>query len=55
MGCSMDLHKWPQVGQQMTFSMAGIGAMTLEIVKGVDRVRHVDGMPGLIEYPGEDK
>ena len=55
MGCSMDLHKWPQVGQQMTFSMAGIGAMTLEIIKGVDSVRHVDGMLGLIEYPGEDK
>jgi hypothetical protein len=24
-------------------------------VKGKDRVRHVDGMPGLIPYPGEDK
>ena len=55
MGCSMDIHKWPQVGQHMTFTMAGIGAMTLEIVKGEDRVRHVDGMPGLIPYPGEDK
>ena len=54
MGCSMDLHKWPQVGQHMTFTMAGIGSMTLEIVKGANRVRHVDGMPGLLEYPGED-
>ena len=54
LGCSMDIHKWPQVGQTMTFSMAGIGSMTLEIVKGTDRVRHVAGMPGLLEYPGED-
>ncbi|RPG00141.1 MAG: hypothetical protein CBC23_006220, partial [Rhodospirillaceae bacterium TMED63] len=54
MGCSMDIHKWPQIGQQMTFTMDGIGSMTLEIVKGADRVRHVDGMAGLLEYPGED-
>jgi 2-keto-4-pentenoate hydratase/2-oxohepta-3-ene-1,7-dioic acid hydratase in catechol pathway len=54
MGCSMDIHKWPQVGQKMTFTMDGIGSMTLEIVKGADRVRHVDGMKGLLEYPGED-
>lgn len=54
MGCSMDIHKWPQVGQHMTFTMEGIGSMTLEIVKGADRVRHVDGMKGLLEYPGED-
>ena len=54
MGCSMDIHKWPQVGQKMTFTMDGIGSMTLEIVKGADRVRHVDGMPGLIPYPGAD-
>ena len=54
LGCSMDIHKWPQVGQKMTFSMASIGSMTLEIVKGTDRVRHVNGMPGLLEYPGED-
>jgi hypothetical protein len=39
----------------MTFTMAGIGTMTLEIIKGEDRVRHVEGMPGLIDYPGEDK
>ena len=51
----MDLHKWPKVGQKMTFSMAGIGAMTLEITTGVDRVRHVDGMPGLMEHPGADR
>jgi len=50
----MDIHKWPQVGQKMTFTMDGIGSMTLEIVKGADRVRHVDGMKGLLEYPGED-
>lgn len=53
-GCSMDIHKWPQVGQRMAFSMEGIGTMTLEIVRGPDRVRHVEGMKGLLEYPGED-
>ncbi|PPR11686.1 MAG: Ureidoglycolate lyase [Alphaproteobacteria bacterium MarineAlpha11_Bin1] len=54
LGCSMDIHKWPQVGQNMTFTMQGIGSMTLAIVKGDERVRHVDGMSGLLEYPGED-
>ena len=54
LGCSMDIHKWPQVGQKMTFTMNGIGSMTLEIVEGVKRVRHVEGMRGLLEYPGED-
>ena len=51
----MDIQrKWPQIDQQMTFTMDGIGSMTLKIVKGTDRVRHVDGMAGLHEYPGED-
>ena len=54
MGCSMDIHKWPQIGQKMTFTMNGIGSMTLEITKGIDRVHHVKGMPGLIKYPGND-
>ncbi|MEC7464615.1 MAG: fumarylacetoacetate hydrolase family protein [Pseudomonadota bacterium] len=53
LGCSMDIHRWPQIGQQMTFSMDGIGSMILEIVRGEDRVRHVDGMPGLLKYPGD--
>lgn len=55
LGCSMDIRKWPQVGQKMTFAMAGIGSMTLEIVEGAKRVRHVEGMRGLLEYPGEDR
>lgn len=51
-GCSMDIHKWVKVGQTATFTVDGIGSMSLTVVEGPSIVRHVDGMPGLLEYPG---
>ena len=51
-GCSMDIHKWIEVGQTATFTVEGIGSMSLQVVEGPARVRHVAGMPGLIPYPG---
>ncbi|HWG06797.1 MAG TPA: fumarylacetoacetate hydrolase family protein [Beijerinckiaceae bacterium] len=50
-GCSMDYHKWPQVGQVMTFEIEGIGIMSHRIVAGEHVVDHVLGMKGLIEKP----
>ena len=50
-GCSMDYHKWPQVGQTMHFEVEGIGTMTHKIVKGEHVVSHTLGMPGLIPMP----
>lgn len=50
-GCSMDYHKWPQVGQTMTFEVEGIGAMRHKIVAGEHVVSHVLGMKGLIDPP----
>ena len=54
MGCSMDIHKWPQIGQQMTFTMEGIGSMTLKIVKGNERAVTSNVAWPSLEYPGED-
>ncbi len=34
LGCSMDLHRWPQVGQTVTFEVEGIGSLTHRIVAG---------------------
>jgi 2-keto-4-pentenoate hydratase/2-oxohepta-3-ene-1,7-dioic acid hydratase in catechol pathway len=50
-GCSMDYHKWPRVGQTMTFEVEGIGRMTHKIVAGEHVVDHVLGMKGLIDPP----
>ena len=50
-GCSMDYHKWPQVGQTMLFEVEGIGRMQHKIVKGEHVVDHVLGMKGLIPPP----
>ncbi len=50
--CSMDLHKWIKLGQTATFTVENIGAMNLKVVKGDDVVRHVEGMKGLLRYPG---
>ena len=50
-GCSMDYHKWPQVGQVMKFEVEGIGTMIHKIVAGEHVVDHVLGMKGLIEKP----
>jgi len=52
--CSVDLHKWPQVGQRVRFEMAGIGTLEHEIVSGervVDYVR--SGIDGLLQAPRE--
>ena len=50
-GCSMDLHRWPQVGQKMTFEVEGIGTLAHEIVRGERIVEHVLGMKGLLKPP----
>lgn len=52
-GCSMDLHKWIRVGQTATFTVEGIGAMSLTVVAGEHVVDHVGGMDGLLTYPGK--
>jgi 2-keto-4-pentenoate hydratase/2-oxohepta-3-ene-1,7-dioic acid hydratase in catechol pathway len=52
--CSVDLHKWPQVGQRVRFDVAGIGTLEHTIVAGehaVDYVRH--GLDGLLQAPRE--
>lgn len=52
LGCSMDLHQWPQVGQTFTVEVAGIGSLTHRIVPGDAVVDHVlNGMDGLLEMP----
>jgi 2-keto-4-pentenoate hydratase/2-oxohepta-3-ene-1,7-dioic acid hydratase in catechol pathway len=50
-GCSMDIHKWPQIGQTATFTMQGLGAMSLKVVKGPHIVSHVAGMKGYLAPP----
>jgi 2-keto-4-pentenoate hydratase/2-oxohepta-3-ene-1,7-dioic acid hydratase in catechol pathway len=52
-GCSMDLQRWPQVGQKMTFEIEGIGTLTHEIVRGERVVEHVLGMKGLLKAPAK--
>jgi 2-keto-4-pentenoate hydratase/2-oxohepta-3-ene-1,7-dioic acid hydratase in catechol pathway len=52
--CSVDLHRWPQVGQRVRFEVAGIGVLDHTIVageRGVDYVRN--GMDGLLAAPRE--
>lgn len=52
--CSVDLHRWPQVGQRVKFEVIGIGTLEHAIVagdRGVDYVRK--GMEGLLEAPRE--
>jgi len=52
LGCSMDLHRWPQVGQTFSIEVEGIGSLTHRIVPGERVVDHVlSGMDGLIEAP----
>ncbi|HEY0941452.1 MAG TPA: fumarylacetoacetate hydrolase family protein [Steroidobacter sp.] len=50
-GCSMDHHHWFRVGQEVTFRIEGLGAMTLKIVAGERVVEHVRGMQGLLPIP----
>jgi 2-keto-4-pentenoate hydratase/2-oxohepta-3-ene-1,7-dioic acid hydratase in catechol pathway len=54
LGCSMDLHRWPRVGQTFSVEVEGIGSLTHRIVAGeqvTDYVLH--GMHGLIEAPND--
>jgi len=50
-GCAMDHHQWVQPGQTMTFTMEGLGSLALKVVPGETRVRHVEGMQGLLKAP----
>lgn len=52
--CSVDLHKWPQVGQRVKCEVVGIGVLEHTIVageRGVDYVR--SGLEGLLVAPRE--
>jgi 2-keto-4-pentenoate hydratase/2-oxohepta-3-ene-1,7-dioic acid hydratase in catechol pathway len=52
LGCSMDMHRWPQVGQTFTIEVEGIGSLTHRIVQGERVVDHVlNGMDGLVPVP----
>jgi 2-keto-4-pentenoate hydratase/2-oxohepta-3-ene-1,7-dioic acid hydratase in catechol pathway len=48
--CSVDLHKWPQVGQRVRFDVQGIGTLEHTIVAGEQVVDYVkNGMDGLLQ------
>jgi 2-keto-4-pentenoate hydratase/2-oxohepta-3-ene-1,7-dioic acid hydratase in catechol pathway len=50
--CSVDLHRWPQVGQRVRFDVSGIGSLEHTIVageRGVDYVKN--GLDGLLQAP----
>ncbi len=52
--CSVDLHRWPRVGQRVRFEVEGIGVLEHTIVageQGVDYVRN--GIDGLLQAPRE--
>jgi len=50
--CSVDLHRWPQVGQTVKFEVQGIGTLEHTIVKGEHGVDYVrTGMNGLLQAP----
>jgi 2-keto-4-pentenoate hydratase/2-oxohepta-3-ene-1,7-dioic acid hydratase in catechol pathway len=52
LGCSMDMHRWPQVGQTFTIEVEGIGSLTHRIVKGDQVTDYVlNGMDGFIKAP----
>lgn len=52
LGCSMDMHRWPQVGQTFTIEVEGIGSLTHKIVKGEQVTDYVlKGMDGFIPAP----
>lgn len=50
LGCSMDPHRWPQVGRIATIKVQGIARQTHRIVEGERVVSHVLGMPGLLKH-----
>jgi 2-keto-4-pentenoate hydratase/2-oxohepta-3-ene-1,7-dioic acid hydratase in catechol pathway len=50
--CSVDLKKWPQVGQTVRFEVQGIGSLEHQIVAGEQVVDYVkNGMTGLLQAP----
>ena len=50
--CSVDLHRWPQVGQRVRFDVQGIGTLEHTIVAGEQVVDYVkNGLDGLLEPP----
>jgi 2-keto-4-pentenoate hydratase/2-oxohepta-3-ene-1,7-dioic acid hydratase in catechol pathway len=52
LGCSMDLHRWPQVGQTWTVEVEGIGTLSHRIVPGERVVDYtLRGMDGLLRPP----
>jgi 2-keto-4-pentenoate hydratase/2-oxohepta-3-ene-1,7-dioic acid hydratase in catechol pathway len=52
--CSIDLHRWPQVGQRVKFEVSGIGALEHTIVAGEREVEYVkNGRDGLLQAPPE--
>jgi 2-keto-4-pentenoate hydratase/2-oxohepta-3-ene-1,7-dioic acid hydratase in catechol pathway len=53
LGCSMDLHRWPQVGQTWTVELEGIGTLSHRIVPGERVVDYtLRGMNGLLDRWG---
>jgi 2-keto-4-pentenoate hydratase/2-oxohepta-3-ene-1,7-dioic acid hydratase in catechol pathway len=52
--CSVDLHKWPRVGQRVKFEVAGIGTLEHSVVAGEHKVDYVrNGIEGLLQAPSE--
>ena len=52
--CSVDLHKWPQVGRRVTFEVQGIGVLEHTVVAGEPGPGYVrNGMDGLLQAPRE--
>src|SRR5438552_8727315 len=50
--CSVDLHKWPQVGQRVRFDVVGIGTLEHIIVAGESGPGYVrNGLGGLLGTP----
>jgi 2-keto-4-pentenoate hydratase/2-oxohepta-3-ene-1,7-dioic acid hydratase in catechol pathway len=51
-GCALNLKRWVQVGQTVTFEVEGIGSLTHHIVPGERVVDYVGrGMDGLLQPP----
>jgi hypothetical protein len=49
LSCSMDLHRWVNVGQTVTFEVEGIGPLTHKIIEGEKVVNYtLKGMDGLL-------
>ena len=52
LSCSMDLHRWVNVGQTVTFEVEGIGSLTHKIIEGERVVDYtLKGMEGLLKPP----